>query len=111
MSSHWSKESFQVGITATHHHLPDSSTAADISARIGELNADPTVHGIILQLPLDVTTPVDADAVMEEIAAEKDVDGLTLLNAGRLARNHKDAIVPCTPKGCLRLVQKTGTSV
>lgn len=101
-----------VGIAAVHHKLPAATSQARLAALIDALNADAGVHGIIVQLPLDSAEPIDADAVIERIAGAKDVDGLTALNAGRLARNDQGAlIVPCTPKGCLRLVKSTGVPV
>ena len=101
-----------VGIHATHHKLPADTSQAALEATIHQLNGDPTVHGMILQLPLDTTQTIDSDAVIEQIHGSKDVDGLTLLNAGRLARNVKgDVIVPCTPNGCLRLIRSTGVTI
>lgn len=56
-----------VGITAKHHKLPPSTTQAQLTATIAALNADPAVHGIIIQLPLDTTNPIHSDAVIETI--------------------------------------------
>ena len=65
------------------------------------------MDGIIVQLPLDTTSVIDADSVIDRIDRRKDVDGLTRENAGRLARGEMNGtIVPCTPRGCLHLVQR-----
>lgn len=98
-------------IKASHHQLPATASESEVAALIRKLNADASVHGIILQLPLETSEPMNADALTELIAVEKDVDGLTETNAGRLARNDPAAVVPCTPKGCLRLLQTTGVKM
>ena len=73
------------------------------------MNADSSVDGIIVQLPLDTTQKIDSDSIIDRIKAEKDVDGLTRLNAGRLIRGELEGtVIPCTPRGCLHLVESTG---
>uniref|UniRef100_A0A4X1UGU0 C-1-tetrahydrofolate synthase, cytoplasmic n=1 Tax=Sus scrofa TaxID=9823 RepID=A0A4X1UGU0_PIG len=79
---------------------------------ITSLNEDLTVHGFILQLPLDSENPINAEALINAIAPEKDVDGLTSINAGKLARGDlNDCFIPCTPKGCLELIKQTGVQI
>ena len=74
---------------------------------IQRLNEDPAIDGIIVQLPLDTINKIDSDSVIDQIEQSKDVDGLTRINAGRLARGElQGTIMPCTPRGCLHLVQK-----
>ncbi|KAH3846726.1 hypothetical protein DPMN_089028, partial [Dreissena polymorpha] len=79
---------------------------------VERLNLDPTVHGIIVQLPLDTSSPVDTHLVTNSIRPDKDVDGLHQVNAGKLARGDlEDCILPCTPRGCLELILKTGIDI
>ncbi|CDW59900.1 FTHFS and THF DHG CYH and THF DHG CYH C domain co ntaining protein [Trichuris trichiura] len=76
------------------------------------LNCDTSVHGIIVQLPLDVCRPVDTELLINTIEPAKDVDGLTMLNAGRLARGDLlNAVIPCTPNGCLELLKSIGVDM
>lgn len=92
----------EVGMESFEHKLPAQTTQSDLLALIARLNADPAVHGILVQLPLPAH--LDEDAVIDAIAVEKDVDGFTVLNAGRLATGQK-AMVPCTPLGCLMMLR------
>ena len=78
---------------------------ADLLARIGALNADPAVHGILVQMPLP--KHIHAQKVIETISASKDVDGFTVLSAGELASG-LDGFRPCTPYGCMKLIESTG---
>ena len=81
-----------------------------LKATIERLNADSSVHGMIVQLPLDTVNEIDAEEVLNSINPEKDVDGLNSENAAKLCRGDlKDCIIPCTPNGCLQLIKKTGT--
>ena len=82
--------------------IPATTTQAELLARIADLNADPAVHGILVQLPLP--TQIDSHAIIEAIAVAKDVDGFHPVNAGLLATGG-DAMVPCTPLGCLMLLK------
>uniref|UniRef100_A0A8C4MI91 methenyltetrahydrofolate cyclohydrolase n=1 Tax=Equus asinus asinus TaxID=83772 RepID=A0A8C4MI91_EQUAS len=96
----------QIGIKATHIKLPRTATESEY---VTSLNEDSTVHGFIVQLPLDSENPINTEAVVNAIAPEKDVDGLTSINAGKLARGDlNDCFIPCTPKGCLELIKETG---
>lgn len=90
------------GLRSIEHRLSETTTAAEIAALIDTLNADSTVHGILLQLPLPAH--IDSDPLIQRIAPEKDVDGLTLLNIGKLVAG-LDGLVPCTPQGSLRLIK------
>ena len=90
------------GMASFEHRLPGNTTGADLLALIARLNADPAVHGILVQLPLPAQ--INAAAVIDAIAPEKDVDGFHILNAGRLATGQA-AMVPCTPLGCLMLLK------
>ncbi len=85
------------------HNLPDTVSEADLLQLVIELNADERVDGILVQLPLPAQ--VDAARVIETIDPSKDVDGFHAMNAGRLATG-LDALVPCTPLGCLHLLKQ-----
>jgi methylenetetrahydrofolate dehydrogenase (NADP+)/methenyltetrahydrofolate cyclohydrolase/formyltetrahydrofolate synthetase len=84
----------------------------DVLERIRQLNNDPTVHGIIVQLPFDSEYQINADNVINALSPAKDVDGLHHVNAGKLLHGQtEDAFVPCTPKGCLELIKSTGVTI
>jgi methylenetetrahydrofolate dehydrogenase (NADP+)/methenyltetrahydrofolate cyclohydrolase len=84
------------------HRLDAATDQASLLALVDSLNRDPGVHGILVQLPLP--PQIDAAAVIQAIDPAKDVDGFHVLNAGRLATG-QDALVPCTPLGCLMLLR------
>jgi methylenetetrahydrofolate dehydrogenase (NADP+)/methenyltetrahydrofolate cyclohydrolase len=86
------------------HRLAVDTPQGEIQALVASLNADPTIHGILVQLPLP--PGVDTAAVIGGIDPDKDVDGLTLINAGRLASG-LPGLAPCTPLGCLILLRET----
>ena len=88
-----------------HHrqiNLPEDTDQATVIAQVDALNADPLVDGILVQLPLP--KHLDATAVMDRIAPEKDVDGFTVSSTGRLAQG-RPTFVPCTPLGVMRLLE------
>jgi methylenetetrahydrofolate dehydrogenase (NADP+)/methenyltetrahydrofolate cyclohydrolase len=99
----------EVGIDGGLVELPEATTEADLLAEIDRLNADPQVHGILVQLPLP--EQIHAQRVIEAIAPAKDVDGFHPMNVGRLfsgrGRLEGDLLVPCTPLGCLILLEET----
>jgi methylenetetrahydrofolate dehydrogenase (NADP+)/methenyltetrahydrofolate cyclohydrolase len=90
------------GMRSFEHRLPAETSQTVLLDLIGQLNADPNVHGILVQLPLPAH--IDASALIAAIDPAKDVDGFHVINAGRLATG-QDALVPCTPLGCLFLLQ------
>ncbi|WP_420392664.1 bifunctional 5,10-methylenetetrahydrofolate dehydrogenase/5,10-methenyltetrahydrofolate cyclohydrolase [Acuticoccus sp.] len=92
-----------LGFHSVQHTLPAETTQAELVALVAALNADPAVHGILVQLPLPAH--LDPPATIAAIDPDKDVDGLTVANAGRLAVGDPRAIVPCTPLGCLALIE------
>ena len=92
------------GMHSVTHRLPADTSQADLIALVRQLNADPAIHGILCQLPLP--RGLDEKAVIETIHPDKDVDGLTVLSAGRLSQGLK-ALVPCTPLGCMKLLRET----
>ncbi|MCU0730662.1 MAG: bifunctional methylenetetrahydrofolate dehydrogenase/methenyltetrahydrofolate cyclohydrolase FolD [Hyphomonas sp.] len=92
------KATVEAGMLSRHHALPADATQAEVEAVIANLNADPSVDGILLQLPLP--KGLDADAAIARIDPAKDVDGLTEISTGRLALG-KPGLRPCTPAGCV----------
>ncbi len=96
------KQTRAVGMNSYEHKLDAATPEADLLALIEKLNADPAVHGILVQLPLPAH--IDAGAVINAIDPAKDVDGFHSLNVGRLGTGQK-AMVPCTPLGCLMLLR------
>lgn len=94
------------GIRSLHEKFPAETTQAALLQRIAELNADPAVHGILVQLP--VPPHIDRQTVLEAIAVAKDVDGFHAENAGRLSHNDPAAMVACTPRGVMDLLAQAG---
>ncbi len=92
----------EVGIESIEHRLPENAAAGQLDMLIRQLNSDPAVHGILLQLPLP--KHLNADLSIQMIAPEKDVDGLTFVNQGKLVAGDSTGLVPCTPQGSLRLI-------
>lgn len=92
----------EAGMAGWEHRLPADCDAETLLALIDRLNADPAVDGILVQLPLPAH--LDDKAVLDRIDPAKDVDGFHVVNAGRLAVG-LDALVPCTPLGCLMLLK------
>ena len=96
------KATVAAGMESFEHRLPNATTQDELIALVERLNADETVDGILVQLPLP--DHVDDKAVIAAIDPAKDVDGFHVVNAGRLAVG-EDALVPCTPLGCLMLLK------
>lgn len=105
------KNSKEVGIYSQHVRLPRTTTEAELMSELRRLNQDETIHGIILQLPPDCDNKIDAHLATNAIDPAKDVDGLTDVNAGKLARGDVDCIVPCTPLGCLDLIKRSDVQI
>ena len=95
------KAAEEVGIHSENHHLPANTPQDKLEALLGQLNTNPRVHGILVQLPLP--RGFDEDRIIERIIPYKDVDGLHPINQGRLAAG-KEELVPCTPKGIIKLL-------
>eukprot|EP00064_Thunnus_orientalis_P007149 superscaffoldBa00000779_g7168 len=106
------KAAAEIGINATHMRLPKTATEEEILHSITEVNENSSIHGLIVQLPLDSIHKIDTEKVTNAVAPEKDVDGLTSINAGKLSRGDLgDCFIPCTPNGCMELIRQTGVSV
>ncbi len=94
-----------LGFHSVQHTLPAATSQADLLALVARLNADPAIHGVLVQLPLP--GGLSPARVVEAIAPEKDVDGLHPINAGLVASGAFDrAIVPCTPAGAMVMIDK-----
>lgn len=92
----------KTGIQSVEYKIPASASFEEVAGIIDNLNKDPAVHGILLQLPLPVG--LNADLLVQMISPEKDVDGLTISNVGKLVAG-LDGIIPCTPQGSLMLIK------
>jgi len=97
------KAAEEVGIQSENHHLPANTAQDKLETLLGQLNTNPRVHGILVQLPLP--RGFDEDRIIERIIPYKDVDGLHPINEGRLAAG-KEELVPCTPKGIIKLLSR-----
>ncbi|KAF4017563.1 hypothetical protein G4228_009110, partial [Cervus hanglu yarkandensis] len=106
------KAAEEIGIKAMHIKLPRTATESEVLKCITSLNEDLTVHGFIVQLPLDSENPINTETLVNAISPEKDVDGLNSISAGKLARGDlNNCFIPCTPKGCLELIKETGVQI
>lgn len=97
------KAAWAAGMDCDLHHLPGETTEAELLALVDRLNEDDGIHGVMVQLPLP--KHIDGRRVIERICPEKDVDGFTPLNAGRLLLKDERAIVSATPAGILHLLK------
>ena len=94
----------QCGFASVQHTLPSDTPQQELLALIGDLNEDTNIHGVLVQLPLP--EHIDEGVVTQAIAPKKDVDGFHFLNIGKLSAGHtEDAFVPCTPAGCMLLIE------
>ena len=99
----------EAGIESFGHELPKSATQSEIIDLVARLNADPLVHGILVQLPLP--DGIDEEKVLATVSLEKDVDGFHPVNIGRLAmKGRQPLFVPCTPAGCMVLLEEAGAT-
>jgi methylenetetrahydrofolate dehydrogenase (NADP+)/methenyltetrahydrofolate cyclohydrolase len=100
-----SKKAKACGFHSVQHTLPEDTSQDDLLALIGDLNVDAAIHGILVQLPLP--GHIDSGAVIQAIAPEKDVDGFTFTNVGKLGTGEMStAFVPCTPAGSMILIER-----
>ncbi|MFS4582291.1 bifunctional methylenetetrahydrofolate dehydrogenase/methenyltetrahydrofolate cyclohydrolase FolD [Phaeobacter sp. C3_T13_0] len=96
------KQTVEVGMNSFEHKLDVDTSEADLLAVVDQLNKDPSVHGILVQLPLP--GHLNEDLIINSIAPEKDVDGFHISNVGLLGTGQK-SMVPCTPLGCLMMLR------
>ncbi|GJQ14118.1 hypothetical protein GpartN1_g5909.t1 [Galdieria partita] len=100
----------EVGLESFTHDLPESVTEAHLLELIDELNQDPRVHGILVQLPLPAH--ISTEKVLQRIHVSKDVDGFHAENVGRLCTLKREpGMIPCTPQGCLELLDRYGIQI
>ena len=102
------KKAEELGLRGEQKILPESTTEAELLAEVERLNRDPDVDGILVQLPLP--KQIDANKVIDAIDPMKDVDGFHPTNVGRLHLGRR-VLAPCTPAGCMRLIESTGESI
>jgi methylenetetrahydrofolate dehydrogenase (NADP+)/methenyltetrahydrofolate cyclohydrolase len=102
------KAALEAGVRGKLHRLSADISEAELLATIKRLNDDPTVDGILVQLPLP--KQMRADAVLDAVDPAKDVDGFHPVNAGLLSSG-RPQLVPCTPQGCMRLLKEAGTKL
>ncbi|MCB1494953.1 MAG: bifunctional methylenetetrahydrofolate dehydrogenase/methenyltetrahydrofolate cyclohydrolase FolD [Bauldia sp.] len=93
----------ELGFHSVQHTMAATTSEEELLALVEALNGNPEIHGILIQLPLP--SHIDTDRVIEAIRPEKDVDGLHPVNIGRLASGAGEAMVPCTPAGCMILLR------
>jgi methylenetetrahydrofolate dehydrogenase (NADP+) / methenyltetrahydrofolate cyclohydrolase len=100
----------ELGMGSISEHLPADATQKQVEELVKRLNADPAVSGILVQLPMP--SHIDEERVLSLINIEKDVDGFSPLNIGRLAQKGREPLfVPCTPYGCIYLLEKSGVRI
>lgn len=99
-----------LGMESFHHHLPADATQEQVEDLVKRLNDDPKINGILVQLPLPAH--LNEERVLQAISIEKDVDGFSPLNIGRLAQKGREPLfVPCTPYGCIYLLEQAGVQI
>ena len=98
------RQTVEVGMKSVEHQMDAATSESDLLAMVEQLNNDPSIHGILVQLPLP--DHIDANKVINSINPDKDVDGFHVVNAGRLATG-QDTLVPCTPVGSVMLAKDT----
>lgn len=98
----------QAGIFIDDHKLSGSTTQAELLALIDKVNADPKIHGILVQLPLP--KQIDSKVILDAVSPHKDADGFHPYNFGRLVEGHP-VFEACTPKGVIKMIESTGVSI
>jgi methylenetetrahydrofolate dehydrogenase (NADP+) / methenyltetrahydrofolate cyclohydrolase len=100
----------RAGITSVARLLPASSTQAEVESVVLELNDDPMIHGILVQIPMPAQ--IDEEAVLRRVSLDKDVDGFHPINTGLLAQKGREPLfTPATPTGCMVLLQRSGVKL
>jgi methylenetetrahydrofolate dehydrogenase (NADP+)/methenyltetrahydrofolate cyclohydrolase len=100
----------ELGMASIGRKLPEDATQEEVEQVVRELNADPNVHGILVQLPLP--RHLDEEKILSMVSLEKDVDGFHPVNIGRLSMKGREPLfVPCTPAGCVELLVRSGVEI
>lgn len=102
------KDCAECGIKSLEIHLPAETTQNELLQKLAELAGDAGVHGLLVQLPLP--SHIDEKTVIEAIPPQKDVDGFTAVNVGRMMIG-EECFLPCTPAGCMEMIRSTGVSI
>jgi len=102
------KDCQEIGFYSEVHRLPEKTTENELLDLINNLNNSKKIHGIIVQLPLP--DHIKEELVINSILPEKDVDGFTYINAGKLLTGN-NGLLPCTPAGCIELIKRTGIDI
>lgn len=104
------KACMELGMESISEHLPADATQEQVEGLVSKLNADPLVNGILVQLPLP--TQINEERVLSLVGIEKDVDGFSPINIGRLAQKGRQPLfIPCTPYGCIYLLEQAGVEI
>jgi methylenetetrahydrofolate dehydrogenase (NADP+)/methenyltetrahydrofolate cyclohydrolase len=106
---HKTKDCEEVGMRGEQIRMPATTTQDELLAVVDRLNADPAVHGILVQMP--VPKQIDPNAVISRIAPEKDVDGFHPTNVGRVYTGDADGFAPCTPAGVMVMLREAGVDL
>jgi 5,10-methylene-tetrahydrofolate dehydrogenase/methenyl tetrahydrofolate cyclohydrolase len=100
----------ELGMRSVGYHLPETTSEAEVVDLVRRLGADPTIHGILVQVPLP--PHMNQETVLNAVPIEKDVDGFHPINIGRLSmKNREPLFVPCTPFGCIVLLDRAGVKI
>ena len=100
----------EAGIVSFHKEMPEDASEEDVLQVVRDFNADPDCHGILVQLPLP--KHMNEEKILAEISLQKDVDGFHPLNIGKLSmKGHEPLFMPCTPKGCIVLLERSGVDL
>lgn len=102
------KDCAECGMDSDVIRLPETVTQQELLDKIAQINADPAVNGLLVQLPLP--KHIDEKAVINAISPEKDVDGFTPINVGRMTIG-EECFLPCTPAGCIEMIKSTGVEM
>lgn len=105
------KSAAEVGVKASHIQYPKTITQTELLSEINKYNSDPSVHGIIVQMPLDCIENIDSHLITNAVSPEKDVDGLNIVNEGRVAIGDLTGLIPCTPNGVIQLIKRSGIEI
>ena len=100
----------ELGMGSVSHHLPGDATQEQVETLVKSLNVDPSISGILVQLPMPAH--IVEESVLSLVSIEKDVDGFSPINIGRLAQKGREPLfVPCTPFGCIYLLEQSGVKI
>lgn len=102
------KDCAECGIRSVIHRMPESTTQEELLELLDDMAKDSTIHGILVQLPLPAH--IDPQTVIEAIPPEKDVDGFTPINVGKMMIG-EECFLPCTPAGCIEMIEHTGLDI